>query len=1012
METISSSISKKSYVRFCISILYLIFFFTGFSLFAEKTGNKTELKKKVNEWIKNQPLRFLENKGQMSDMQGNPLNSLLYKTNTTGADLYVTTTGLSYVLTRFEEYEEEHEDGILHELEYLRGPYCRADMELVGADIRKENIVKEQQSEDFTNYYLGGICPNGIQNVYNYGKITIKNIYPGIDWVLESSHQAVSKEGGSTGGLKYNFIVHPGADPSVIKLRYKWTDKPQLQKDGSVKIHTPLGDITEGAPISYMGADNVSSIQGRRQKTVTSEYIVRGNDVGFKLGKYNRNELLVIDPTLVWATFYAGTGMWHEVSALHDDGTNIWITGYSYRANFPTLNPGGGAYFQGALGTANGQNAFIFQFNTAGVLKWATYYGGSNGFDSGSSINSDGTNVWVTGSAASTNFPIQNLAGAYNQATNAGNGDAFILKFNVAGVRQWATYYGGSGSDGSASIMSDGTTIWVTGTTASTNFPVQNLAGAYNQATNAGGNDVFILKFSTAGVCTWATYYGGSSSEVGSSITSDGINAWVTGGTSSTNFPVQNLAGAYNQVTNAGGANDAFILKFSTFSVLLWATYYGGNGSDSYIIGSSIHSDGANVCITGTTNSTNFPLQNLAGAYNQAANAGLNDVYILKFNTAGVRQWATYYGGSGYDTGTSIQSDGTHVWVAGYTQSTDFPTLDPGGCTFFQGTRGNVVINGMGLVPTDAFILQFTIAGIRKWATYYGFDGEHDGIYISSDGTNLFITGDATAEPTKSSVYPLVNPGGGAYYYTTVGPGASGFSGEHPFIGKFCILCGVSVTAVSTNPSCNTTGTATATPVGGTSPYSYLWSNAQTGSMATGLTIGVTYTITLTDNAGCSGTTTVSVTNGSGTPPSVTATSSGNLSCAATSVILTGTSSGNTMVWNGGALTNAANPATVTVVGTYTVTATDANNCTATSAVIVISDPPLIGKFIKGTANCSNCGCKEWVMVTVSGGISPYSYTWPDGYINRYKNQLCPGNYTISIKDKNGCSINMNLTTP
>ncbi|MBI2271894.1 MAG: SprB repeat-containing protein, partial [Bacteroidetes bacterium] len=98
--------------------------------------------------------------------------------------------------------------------------------------------------------------------------------------------------------------------------------------------------------------------------------------------------------------------------------------------------------------------------------------------------------------------------------------------------------------------------------------------------------------------------------------------------------------------------------------------------------------------------------------------------------------------------------------------------------------------------------------------------------------------------------------------------------------------------------------------------------------------------------------------------------------------------------------------------GNYTVTITDSKGCTATSSASIISPPALSGLFTKGTANCNGCGCKEWIMVNASGGTNPYTYTWPDGYINRFKNKLCPGPYSINIKDKNGCSVNVSLTTP
>ena len=172
--------------------------------------------------------------------------------------------------------------------------------------------------------------------------------------------------------------------------------------------------------------------------------------------------------------------------------------------------------------------------------------------------------MWVTGNTSSTNFPLQSLSGAYNQGTYGGNSDAFILKFSTAGVRTWATYYGGNSWEYGLSIHSDGTSVWLTGSTQSPNFPLQSLSGAYNQGTYGGGYcDAFIINFSTSCVRTWATYYGGTDYEQGNSIQSDGTSVWVTGDTESTNFPLQSLSGAYNQGTYGGGTSDVFILKFT-----------------------------------------------------------------------------------------------------------------------------------------------------------------------------------------------------------------------------------------------------------------------------------------------------------------------------------------------------------------------------------------------------------------------------------------------------------------
>jgi len=262
-----------------------------------KVGSDSDLKMKVNQWIANTGgLRFVENKGQMMDMQRKAVRNVLFKAGAGGMDVYITTTGLSYVFTEINKHSKTgtaaRPNQSLHHLDdSLTLQYCRADMQLAGANIRKENIVKEDESGNRTDYYYGDVCPNGILNVRSYGKVTIKNIYPGIDWVLHSGKQ----------GLKYDFIVHPGANPSLIRLKYKWTDKPQLQDDGSVKISTPMGNITEGTPVSY---------NGNEQHKIQTTYSVNNSEIHFKISNYKNAETLVIDPVLVWATYYGGGETW------------------------------------------------------------------------------------------------------------------------------------------------------------------------------------------------------------------------------------------------------------------------------------------------------------------------------------------------------------------------------------------------------------------------------------------------------------------------------------------------------------------------------------------------------------------------------------------------------------------------------------------------------------------------------------------------------------------------------
>ncbi|MEO6882843.1 MAG: hypothetical protein ABI199_02335, partial [Bacteroidia bacterium] len=675
-KTTNLKYSKK---YFFIALLFC------FALFANakiKTSVKADaaLTANVNKWMQNSSnLRFLENKGQMADMNHKTDNDLLFEVSGKGMDVYITTKGISYVFRDVEKHKKKNllknKMGMNPKFNFMNDSitlkYCRADMNLVGATISKENILKEGESDDYDNYYLSQ-CPQGVLNVRSYKKITIKNIYPGIDWVLFTN---------ATSGIKYNFIIHPGTDASQIKLKYKWTDNPELQSDGSIKINTPMGKITEGTPLSYTDENE--------QNKIETKYSIKNNEISFAVSNYNKHKILIIDPVLVWATYYGGNQQ-TEPMGIQSDGTNVYVTGGTANTNvFPVFNPGAGAYFQGTIG--GGENAFVLQFTTYGVRKWATYYGGSFQ-DIGYSISSDGVNIWVTGNAGSTDFPTFNPGGGvYFQGTLGGISNAFILQFNTSGVRKWATYYGGSGNgsfgDLGESISSDGANVWVTGQSESTDFPTFNPgAGAYFQGIGSTYGKAFILQFTTSGVRKWATYYGGSFVDYGFSISSDGVNIWVTGYTASADFPVFNPgAGAYFQGT-LGGNSNAFILQFTTSGVRKWATYYGGSNND---FGNSIFSDGTNVWVTGNIGSTNFPTFNPGGgAYFQGTLGGSQNAFILQFNTSGVRKWATYYGGSSDDFGYSISSDGANVWVTGQASSTDFPTLNTGCNSYFQGIQG------------------------------------------------------------------------------------------------------------------------------------------------------------------------------------------------------------------------------------------------------------------------------------------------------------------------------------
>jgi hypothetical protein len=302
---------------------------------------------------------------------------------------------------------------------------------------------------------------------------------------------------------------------------------------------------------------------------------------------------------------------------------------------------------------------------TGNTLVYSTYLGGS-GEDQATGIALDSArNAYVVGLTDSTTFPTKNPL----QAANAGGEDAFVTKLSPTGsALVYSTYLGGSLADVGQGIAVDSSgNAYVTGGTLSTNFPTKNPL----QAANAGGEDAFVTKLNPTGsALVYSTYLGGSLDDSGRGIALDSAkNAYVAGGTFSTNFPTKNPL----QAANAGG-EDAFVTKLNpTGNALIYSTYLGGSG-DEECLGIALDSV-RNAYVTGNTLSPNFPTKNPV----QAANGGLEDAFVTKLSPTGsALVYSTYLGGSLDDVGQGIAVDSSgNAYVTGSTDSTNFPTKNP-----------------------------------------------------------------------------------------------------------------------------------------------------------------------------------------------------------------------------------------------------------------------------------------------------------------------------------------------
>ena len=673
---------------------------TSYGVPAKKEKISEFKRKEIEESISKQPVKFLENKGQMVNTDGKPIPFVLFKAEASGMNVYITETGLTYVFVKMKEDEKEeqereikkkketinkHEEKVSCEMAWI-------NVSLEGASIKRENIIKEKQSTEHFNYFYGH-CPEGIYDVYQYEKITIKDVYPNIDWVFYNS---------SKGGMKYDFIVHPNADPKQIKLIYD-SEKPlSIDNNGNINIKTKLGTLSENAPYSYIHETNTEVKSSFTKKQLSKHKV----EVAFSIDSLNSNTTLIIDPQLVWGTLYGGFNHEGFVTSEIDSNNNLFAAGYTYENGFPILNSG--TYFQTAI--IGNWNACIVKFDVLGSLLWATYYGGTGQEIINSIAIDNNNNVFAVGRVQSLDFPLQNSGTYFQPLITGAYEEAFILKFDNSGNRLWATYYGGSSLDEATSIaIDDFNNIFIVGYTYSSDFPLQNSGTFFqpiNNHTMGPREDGFIIKFDNSGNRLWATYYGGIEMDKISAVAIDSNNNIYLGGqTISNDFPLQTKGGYYQSIMISIW-QEAFIVEFDNLGNRIWSTYYGG--SDYDIIQSVAVDDNDNVFFEGYTNSIYLPTYN-NGTFYQPVNAGDDDIFILKFDKFGNCIWATYFGGSG--TESLLEYDNLaldhcgNLYVGLTTTSSNMPILN-NGCGLFKG-----IYSYNSTDRSDCFLAKFSNDG-------------------------------------------------------------------------------------------------------------------------------------------------------------------------------------------------------------------------------------------------------------------------------------------------------------
>lgn len=524
-------------------------------------------------------LYFTENKGQWDD-------NVLSRTMAGNSAFYLMQEGYTVVMHHPEDYRAIFEYMHGHTADGRPADKRQAQPALLRSHAYKvkfansnpqPQVIFEKPMEGYENFFLGNDPSRWATHCRQYQAVTYKNVYPNVDVRYYVANDR----------LKYDIVVHPGADMSRIKLQYEGVEKLSIQNNELV-IGTSVGVARELSPYSYQ------FVNGRRA-TVSCRYRVNGNEVSFDAKQYDRGSTLIIDPSLIFFSYSRSTAdNWGFTATYGPDGSFygggiVFGTGFPVSTGaFQTTYGGGSTYDIGIIRLSpNGRNRIF-----------ATYIGGNDSDQPHSLICDAQGNVVLAGRSRSANYPVTAAS-----VGSTGGWDIIVTKLRADGTQLIGSMrIGGTGDDGvnitdnrqagaqsilrnygddgrSEVILDDNENILVASCSRSGNFPVINGF----QTANAGLQDGVILKLnSNANVLIWSTLLGGAGNDAAFVLSINPItkNIYVAGGTASTNFPL--TAGSMQPNYNMGEADGyVSILRDNGGSVThVRSTYLGTGGVD------------------------------------------------------------------------------------------------------------------------------------------------------------------------------------------------------------------------------------------------------------------------------------------------------------------------------------------------------------------------------------------------------------------------------------------------
>ena len=680
---------------------------------------------------------FIENKGQWNA-------AVTHKLRVNGGDFWLERGGWSLSLMNSQQRESA-----LHAIHDDSETSSLVDGHIIKVRLLRSNarpIVRSlHQKPEYHNYFIGNDSASWKGHVGLFDKVIHERIYPGIDMHVSAINDQP----------KITYVVQPNVSPHSIGLVYE--GHRGLSTNGErLVITTSIGDIVEEDLYAYQTIDGQSV-------EVKCRFIVDGDEVGFKVGRYDESVTLFIDPTVIASTNSGCTSEAFGHTATFNDAGQIYSGGRCFGTGYPTDT---GAFQVDFGGPYTGSyylkvDMCLSKYNSDGSsLIYATYLGGNAEDLPHSMIVNDSDHVVLLGSTNSTNYPV---SGNAHDTTHNGGKDIVITSFSSDGSQLiGSTYLGGSSSDGVNNleqyyadayrgevVLDSFGNIYIASFTRSGNFPATNVVF---QDSLAGQQDGVVCKLSSAlDTLFWATYLGGSARDAAFALkVDDSSNVYVAGVSASSNFPVDSNA-AY--ASFIGGSKDAFVVKLNpSGQTMLAGSFFGTTSADqNYFV--ELDPDGG-VYLFGTSGGA---ISATTGKYVGPGSGGY--VYKTNWNLDTV-EWVSTFGNLA--PAAFLVDNCSRIYISGQGATASvlnlgsFDTLDPVNSL----TQAGFYL--MKLSP-DASDIEF--------GSFYGNNGSHvDG------GTSRFdkrgVVYQATCSngtfPTTSWAYSTTNQTNNATYDNTV----------------------------------------------------------------------------------------------------------------------------------------------------------------------------------------------------------------------------------------------------